>query len=151
MFYTGSGSAFRVNCLLSANSDVSGIGVRIAFYVQAVIMTTLSRVSNKPHEILLSNLSVQITSLALISSAYFDTAIDVPHTLIASQFSILFSACRLSVYDLPADCLRSRHSMKVTSRIALVDIVYRWFLVLFNYGVWSTVILLLLRLRIHRV
>lgn len=140
MFYSGSGALLHANCAVSPNADVSGIGVRLAFYLQALIMITLSKLNNKPHEVFLSNLSIQIPALALISSAYFDTAIDVPHTVIASQFSILFSACRMSVYDLSVEYLSSRRSLKVTSRIAVVDVVFRWFLVLFNFTVWSSII-----------
>jgi len=140
MFYSGSGAALHVNCAVSPNSDVSGIGVRISLYIQAVIMIILSNLNNKPQEIFLSNLSLQIPSLALLSSAYFDTAIDVPHTLIASLFSVLFSACRMSVHELPVRYLGSRRSMKVTSRIAVVDVVFRWFLVAFNFVVWSSIV-----------
>ena len=140
MFYSRSGPLLHVNCAVSPNADVSGIGVRVALYLQALIMITLSQFNNKPHEIVLSNLSLQIPALALISSAYFDTAIDVPHTLIASQFPTLFSACRISIYDLPVNYLTSRSSVRITSRIAVVDIVFRWFLVLFNYTVWSSIV-----------
>ena len=140
MFYSGSGAALHVNCSVSPNSDVSGIGVRISLYIQAVIMIILSNLNNKPQEIFLSNLSLQIPSLALLSSAYFDTAIDVPHTLIAIHFSVLLSACRMSVHDLPVRYLGSTRSMKVTSRIAVVDVVFRWFLVVFNFVVWSSIV-----------
>jgi len=140
MFYTGSGDSFHANCAISPNADVSGIGVRISFYLQATILSLLSLFPTKPHELLLSNLSIQIPTLALISSAYFDTAIDVPHTLIASQLAVLFSVCRMNIFQLKPEELRMRRNGKVLSRIVLLDVLFRWILVVFNFGVWGVVV-----------
>ena len=89
MFYSYNGSEILVNCATIPNSDVSGIGVRGALYLQAAMMIILSMLKQRPSDILFSNLSSQTTALALICATYFDPKVDVPHTLVASHFSIL--------------------------------------------------------------
>jgi hypothetical protein len=140
MFYTGSGDSFHANCAIVPNADVSGIGVRTSFYLQATTLILLSLLPTNPHELLLSNLSIQIPTLALISSAYFDTAIDVPHTLIASHFAVLFSVSRMNIFQLKTEEMRVRRNARVLSRIVLLDVLFRWILVVFNFGVWGTIL-----------
>ena len=140
MFYSYNGSDIHVNCVTSPNSDVSGIGVRGALYLQAAMMIILSMLKQRPSDILFSNLSSQTTALALICATYFDPKVDVPHTLVASHFSILFSTCRISSYDILPSTLRSRTAYKISSRLWALDIVFRTILVLFNYHVWSTIL-----------
>src|SRR5271155_1531665 len=140
MFFAWNGTSIRVNCQVTPDSDVSGIGVRGAFYIQAAIMVLLTCFKLQPDDAFFSNLSIQITSAALIGAAYFDPTIDVPHTLVASQFSVLFSACRITYYDLPLRCLRSKAATKIVSQIWALDILFRTGLTIFNYRVWSTII-----------
>ena len=133
-----------MNCAVTPDSDISGIGVRGAFYTQALFLILLSFFCEKklrPADIVFSNLSIQVTSAALIGAAYFDPTIDVPHTIITSQFAILFSVCRMTTYDLPKRFLRDPASgMKFASQAWLLDIVFRTLLLTFNYCVWSMIL-----------
>jgi hypothetical protein len=140
MFFAWNGTSIRVNCLVTPDSDVSGIGVRGALYIQTAIMILLTCFKLQPDDVFFSNLSIQITSAALIGAAYFDPTIDVPHTLVASQFSVLFSACRITYYDLPMLFLRYKAATKIVSQIWVLDILFRTGLTIFNYRVWSTII-----------
>lgn len=143
MFYRWNGRNLVINCTVSQDSDVSGIGVRGAFYTQAFILILLSFVCEKelrPTDIVLSNLSIQVTSAALIGAAYLDPTIDVPHTIITSQFAILFSMCRMTTYDLPKRFFRnSANGIKFTSQAWLLDLVFRTLLLTFNCCVWSMI------------
>jgi len=56
MFYSYNGSEILVNCATIPNSDVSGIGVRGALYLQAAMMIILSMLKQRPSDILFSNL-----------------------------------------------------------------------------------------------
>lgn len=136
MFYQRNGTALVVNCAVIPNSDVSGVGVRSAFYAQAFGLILLSLFKD-PNSIFQSNLSIQVTSAALIGAAYFDPTIDVPHTIVASQFAVLFSACRTTTYDLPKSLL---HELKIICQAWVLDIFFRTSLVIFNYSIWSNII-----------
>jgi hypothetical protein len=138
MFYANySSPQFRhVNCDVLANTDVSGIGVRGAFYTQAALSVLILLFGVSADGILLSNLSIQISCSALILSAYLDNSIDVPHTIIASQFAALLSACRITSYDVPP----GPHRLKILSQIWLIDLVCRPLLLAFNFQIWSTIL-----------
>ena len=144
MFYRRDGTSLIVNCAVTPDSDVSGIGVRGAFYTQALLLILLSFFCEKelrPADIVFSNLSIQVSSAALIGAAYFDPTIDVPHTIITSQFAILFSVCRMTTYDLPKRFLRDPASgMKFASQAWLLDLVFRTLLLIFNCCVWSMIL-----------
>src|SRR5947207_15672857 len=113
MFSKWNGTTITINCVVQPNSDVSGIGIRGAFYMQAAIMIFLHFFQIRPKDIFFSNLSIQVTSAALIGAVYFDSTVDVTHTLVASQFAILFSCCRFTSYDLPTSVLRTKVTIKV--------------------------------------
>jgi hypothetical protein len=118
MFLAWNGISIRVNCpVVTLDSDVLGIGVRGALYIQAAILILLTLFEIRPEDVFFSTLSIQVTSAALIGAAYFDRTIDVPHTLGASQFSVLFSACRITYYDLPLRFLLSKSATKLVSQI----------------------------------
>jgi hypothetical protein len=136
MFYQrASGSFTRVNCEVEANSDVSGIGVRGAFYAQAFFSILVLLFGIPPEAVLLSNFALQVSSMALIISAWLDNKIDVPHTIIASQFAVLLSACRVTSYDIPT----GPHRLKVMAQIWLLDLVCRPPLLAFNILIWSAI------------
>src|SRR5271155_5554874 len=141
MFYTVQNSTLVVNCGVAPDSDVSGVGVRGALYFQAAVMIVLSfsQLKKDPHEILFWNLSMQTTSLALISATYFDPTVDIVHTLVASQFSVLFSTCRITLYELPPSVLRSSVRSKSLSRLWILDTFFRTCLVAFNFQTWLVI------------
>jgi hypothetical protein len=138
MFYQRNSTSLIVNCAVIPNSDVSGVGVRVAFYVQAFVFIILS-LDVDAKSIFLSNLSIQVTSAALIGSAYLDHTIDVPHTLVASQLAVLFSACRTTTYDL-SESLPGRQSIKSMCQAWVLDMFFQTSLLFFNYSVWSNII-----------
>src|SRR5579859_2601138 len=139
MFYSyNNRTDLVINCAVVPDSDVSGIGVRGAFYTQAIILILLS-INIRTEDVFLSNLSIQITSAALLCAAWFSPTIDVPHTLVASQFAVMLSACRITPYDLPPRVLRTREGMILTARMTLLDILFRTGLVLFNLRLWMMV------------
>jgi hypothetical protein len=140
MFYHRNGTELVVNCAVIPNSDISGVGVRSTFYIQAVVLILLSLLKVEPKSLFLSNLSIQVTSAALIGAVYFDPTVDVPHTILASQFVVLFSACRSTTYDLPSSILRDRNSIKTICQAWVLDIFFRTTLLIFNYSIWSNII-----------
>src|SRR5437773_12519616 len=107
MFYSLNGSVITVNCEVVPNTDVSGVGVRGALYLQAGITIILSCYAKRPEEVQYTNLALQATSMAVIAATFFDPTVDVAHSLVASMFSVLFSSCRFTSYDLSTSFLRS--------------------------------------------
>jgi hypothetical protein len=105
IFYKWDGNIIHVICEVVPNPDVSGIGVRGAFYIEAAILIILSGVGVRPEDFFVSNLATQITCVAFIGTAYLTLDIDVPHVLIACQFAVLFSTCRITSYDFPGSFL----------------------------------------------
>jgi hypothetical protein len=81
MFYTfDNGALVSVNCDPQPNQDVSGIGVRIALYLQALFSILLGFGEKSATDVILTNISLQVAGLSLIQAAYFDPSIDIPHT-----------------------------------------------------------------------
>src|SRR5277367_5467455 len=140
MFYVRThGLITEVNCNVVPNSDVSGVGVRGALYMQAFVSIIMSLLPPDLGDVISTNVLIQVTSLSLVASAYFDSGIDVPHTLVASQFALLFSVVRITSYDLPLSRIRSEKELVVLSRMWLLDIFFRSCLAAFNYTVWSAI------------
>src|SRR5271163_2445919 len=95
MFYNfDNGALVSVNCETQPNPDISGIGVRIALYLQALFSILLGFRQTSATDVILTNFSLQVAGLSLIQAAYFDSSIDVPHTIIVSHFAVMMSACR---------------------------------------------------------
>ena len=88
MFYHYNGTVFQTNCQVVPESDVSGVGVRWALFVQVCTAIILSAVELEPSEILLINIATEATALALMSSTFFDPTVDV------CTFSDIESICR---------------------------------------------------------
>jgi hypothetical protein len=65
----------QINCQVVPNTDVSGVDVRWALFIQAFTTIILSL---EPLEIFMTNTSTQGTSLALIAATFFDLSVDVP-------------------------------------------------------------------------
>ena len=107
--------------------------------MQAFALIIMSLLPPELGDAINSNLLAQVTSLSLVASAYFDPGIDVPHTLVATQFSFLFSIVRITSYDLPLSLIRSESGKRIVSRMWLLDIFFRSCLVAFNYTVWSAI------------
>jgi len=139
MFYNYNGT-LQINCQVIPNTDVSGVGVRWALFLQAFTAIVLSALALGPSEILMTNISTQGTSLALIAATYFDPTVDVVHAIVASQFAVLLSSCRITTFDIPTSFPRIRCSMKLISRLQVWDFVCRTSLLYFNTRIWFNVL-----------
>jgi tetratricopeptide (TPR) repeat protein len=140
MFYSYNGTGFQINCQVVPNTDVSGVGVRWALFLQAFTTIILSALALEPSEILMTNISTQGTSLALIVATFFDPTVDIVHSIITSQFAVLFSICRITSLDIPLSLPPTRTSMKMFSRLQLLDFFFRTCLLSFNIQLWSTIL-----------
>jgi hypothetical protein len=124
----------QINCQVVPNTDVSGVGVRWALFIQAFTAIILSL---EPSEILMTNTSTQGTSLALIAPTFFDLSVDVVYS-ITSPFAVLVLICR-NVFDIPNSMRSTRASMKMVLRLQLLDLFSRMCLFSFNIQLWSTI------------
>ena len=140
MFYNYNGTTLQINCQVVPNTDVSGVGVRWALFLQAFTAIVLSALALEPFEILMTNICTQGTSLALIAATSFDPTVDVVHSIVASQFAVLLSSCRITTFDIPVSFPRIRRSMKLLSRLQFLDLVCRTCLLSFNMQLWSNVL-----------
>jgi hypothetical protein len=111
----------------------SGYRVRGAFYVQTIVLILMSFSQQPGLDIVTSNFLTQITPISLIAATYFDPTIDVPYTLIASQFSVPFLVCRISSHNLPISFLKSSKRLKIVSRGWLLDLLLHTCMIMFNY------------------
>jgi hypothetical protein len=127
-------------CGVIVNTDVSGIGVRFALYLQAALSVLMQVVRARGHctGIIASNIAIQVASVALVLAAYLDNSIDGPHAIIASQLAVLLSASRVTVYDVR----QLSNRWRITCQILILDCVCRLILVLFNLHLWGSVLAL---------
>jgi len=146
MFYTIENEALTtVNCAIQPNPDVSGIGVRIAFYLQALcsIILGIGEIRNvtqsSPTDIVLTNLSLQVAGLSLLVAAYFDGTMDVPHTIIASHLAVMMSVCRSTSNGLRLSFLRSRRGLRTLVGIMVLNLLHRPIILWFNWNIWSVI------------
>jgi hypothetical protein len=140
MFYaTLEGTISSVNCEPHANTDVSGIGVRCALYLQAAFSIVLAWGKSAPHDVFAANVGLQAVSISLIAAAFFDPQIDVPHTIIVSHFAVLMSACRYSSNDFPAAFIQGPNGAKTAFGVWVIDILSRPILLLFNCYLWIVI------------
>lgn len=140
MFYNAGGDGVTtVNCAVQPNVDVSGIGIRCAFYLQAIFSIVLSTGKNLPKDLFLANLSLLSTSLSIIAGVYFDSTIDVVHTIMASHLAVMLSACTTPASAYPSRVLQASEALKATIGVILLDLFFRPFLLAFNLAVWSNI------------
>jgi hypothetical protein len=140
MFYAiVNGEIQNVNCNLNPNPDISGIGVRTAFYLQAILTFALNtdNSSSKPIDILITNLTLQVAGIALIISAYADSTIDIPHSVIVNYFVVMLSACRNTSFNFSAAFLGDRRGEKTVLLMWIVDLVFRPLMLVYNFSVWN--------------
>jgi hypothetical protein len=141
MFYNfDNGALVSVNCDPQPNPDVSGIGVRIALYLQALFSILLGFGEKSATDVILTNISLQVAGLSLIQAAYFDPSIDIPHTIIVSHFAVMMSACRSTSNAFSIRFLRSREGIKTVSLVWILDLVFRPFLLAFNLVLWNQIL-----------
>src|SRR5277367_5721259 len=131
------GQFLSVNCQVQPNSDVSGTGVCSALYLQAITALLISSVEQSPAEAFLSNFVLLGGSFALIVGAYFDSDIDVPHCIIASQFAVLLSVCRTQPSTVSLQEGRVKSWVKMVSGMVLMERCFRIFLLTFNFILWK--------------
>jgi hypothetical protein len=128
-----------VNCGPRGNPDVAGLVVRISLYLQGLFSIILGFRENSSREVLFASISLQAASLRMIVATYFDSTIDVPHSIIAGHFAVMMSICRSTPIDFGRDFLQSKAGLKTVTRIWLLDIVFRSILLCFDYRLWEMV------------
>jgi len=134
MFYNVQGGIPTVNCQPQADSDVCGIGVRCALYIQAALSLLLPRQQTDLSTVFNTNFLLQITSMSLVLAVLFDSKINVPNAIIATHLAVLLSTCRLKVratWPLDLDNLR-RLNIKLWFMNLATDLP----LTACNLGVW---------------
>jgi hypothetical protein len=133
MWYTKTaGKITSANCQVHSDSDVSGVGVRNALYLQSAFSIILALFEQSPIEAFLSNLSLHASSFALILSGFVDSNIDAPHTIVASQLAMLLYMSRFQRF-------RTRGRSKPAAWAWLVDRVVRGCMLAFNWVLWTGV------------
>jgi hypothetical protein len=141
MFYsTDNGALPRMNCALNPNADIAGLTVRCALYIQALLTFALKtdHSTSLPLDVIVTNLAVQIAALYLVVSVYLADTIDIPHSVIASYFLFMLSACRNTSFDFSAEYLQSSKGCQTLLWLWATDMVFRPLLLAFNYSVWIT-------------
>ena len=140
MLYSKAGDTFNVTCAIVTDSDISGGCVMASFWLQSFFLIMLSVYDLEPSEVLLANLSSQVLWTATIGYTVFSPIIDVPNTIIASLFSVMFSVFRVTSYNVPILQLQSKRALQLASQIYLLDMVLRLLVVWFNYAAWSSIL-----------
>ena len=135
MFYGTVDGVPRIVCTPKPNTDVSGVGVRTAIYIQAALSILMSSGFPSPNQIIATNISLQIVSLSLLGAAYFDDAIDIPHTIIVSHMAVLLFSCRITALDF---CPGSKMTGKLRGIMMCLDLVTVPLLLTFNLTIWQT-------------
>jgi len=130
MFYSSPDGP--VNCTPQPNLDISGIGVR---YLQTLFALALSYDISEcsMQDIVLTNVSLQVTTLALILAAYRDATIDIPHSIIG----VIMSFCRYTAFDFPRAFLQSPRGARKMNWLWFLDFVCRPIMLVFNCSGWS--------------
>jgi hypothetical protein len=140
MFYAKTNGTFSsVNCSVQPNVDVSGVVVRVAFYFQALLSIVLAFGHSSRKEVLLSNISLQASSISLVAVAFFNPNIDVPHTIIITLFTVMLSACRYTSNDFMREELVGPEGNRMVRRIWVQDIICRPIIMSLNCCTWAAV------------
>jgi len=140
MLYSNADDTFNVTCAIVTDSDISDGCVMASFWLQSFFLLILTVYDLEPSEVLLANLSIQVLWTASIGYTVFSPIIDVPNTIIASLFSVMFSLFRITSYNVPILQLRSKRALQLTSQIYILDMVFRLLIVWFNYAAWLSIL-----------
>jgi hypothetical protein len=140
MLYVHGDDAVNVTCAVVTDSDISGGCVMTSFWLQSLFLIMFSVYDLEPSEVLLANLSTQVLWTATIGYTVFSSVIDVPNTIIASLFSVMFSVFRVTSRNVSILQLQSNRVLQLTSQIHLLDMVLRLLVVWFNYAAWSSIL-----------
>jgi hypothetical protein len=137
MFASTVNGVTQVNCAVQPDSDVSGIGVRSAFYFQALFAILLNLFAKSPSDIYLIDVSLLISSITFIAGTLFDSSIDVVHALIAGHFAVMLAEARTPSFIWPVAVLVKRGGKTALLRMEAVEAVFRLILAIFNILLWS--------------
>jgi len=140
MLYTNAADSVNVTCAIVTDSDISSGLVRASFWLQSFFLIILSVYDLEPSEVLIANLSSQVLWTATIGYTVFSPIIDVPNTIVASLFSVMFSVFRITSSNVPILQFQSKRALQLTSQIYLLDMVLRPLVVWFNYAAWSSIL-----------
>ncbi len=132
MFYGMVDGLPRLVCTPKPNTDASGV---TAIYIQAALSILMSSGFPSPNQIIATNISLQIVGLSLLGAAYFDDAIDIPHTIIVSHMAVLLFSCRITALDFRPG---SKMTRKLRGIIMCIDLITVPLLLTFNLSIWQT-------------
>ena len=138
MFYTLKGSSFNVNCEVKPSVDISGIGFRCALYLDALltIISAKGHVEETP-EVLFSNFAHLATALLLLATAFFNSELDAPHAIIVFHILAILSSLVFTVNEYPLTEMHNRSGRKLELRLAIMDLLFRPFILAFNLMTWN--------------
>ena len=141
MFYTlVDGTLSTVNCQPTLQPDISGLGIRYARYLQGLLCILLAfkhGPTGPSTSTLANNLSCQAVSMILVAGVYFDTDIDVVHSLIATHFVVLFRACNFTALDIAvAEGIQSKKGRRTVCIIRVLEVLTSPVLLAYNCGLW---------------
>jgi hypothetical protein len=140
MFYNNNGDGtITVNCAVQPNTDVSGIGVRCAFYLQAAFSIFLNAGESSAKDLFATNLALIVTSISIVAGAYLDSSIDIVHAIMASHLAIMLLACATPIYAFPPRALKSKGMGKVIFLSTLTNFVSYPLLLSYNLVLWTRV------------
>jgi hypothetical protein len=137
MFTSTVNGVTQVNCAVQPDSDVSGIGVRSAFYLQALFAILLNFFAKSPSDIYLIDVSLLISSITFIAGTLFDSSIDIVHALIAGHFAVMLAEARTPSFIWPVAALVKRGGKTALLRMEAVEAIFRPVLAIFNILLWS--------------
>jgi hypothetical protein len=137
MFTSTVNGVTQVNCAVQPDSDVSGIGVRSAFYLQALLGILLNFFAKSPSDIYLIDVSLLISSITFIVGTLCDSYIDIVHAVIAGHFAVILAEARTPSFIWPVAALVKRGGKTALLRMEWVEVIFRPILTIFNILLWS--------------
>ena len=136
MWYSSTNGTYSINCAPKRHIDGFGTGVRGPLYLQ-VLFAIVRFVRSSRDSIIMTNSTLGSTALALIATAYFDPAIDIPSTIICSQLAMMLSLCRNTSAEFDLRFMHSQSGLETIGKLWFIDACFRPLQLMFNYHLWQ--------------
>jgi hypothetical protein len=127
----------HINCAVRPDSDISGIGVRHAYYLQALFSIFLNIAAQWPSDIYLIDVSLLVSSITFIAGTLFSPTIDAVHAILAAHFALMLAEARTPTFLWPVAALTKKGGKMASLRMEVVEILFRPVLVGFNIVLWK--------------
>ena len=137
MFYSSTNGTYSINCAPKRHFDGFGTGVRGALYLQVLFALVLPFARSSPNSIIMTNSALGTAALALLATAYFDSAIDIPSTIICSYLAMMLSLCRNTSAEFDPRFMHSQSGLETTGKLWFIDASFRPLQLMFNYHLWQ--------------